>query len=192
MLTGDFNDIVDNSEKNGGPIRTEGSFCTFLSFLSQSDLFDLKHTGNFFSWRGKRHNHVDHCRLDRTLINSAWSNDYPLGRCHYLDFESSDHRPIISYIDPTQKKEKRLFRYDRRLKDIPETKAIIVEAWDARPNSTTQQRLSNCRHAVSKWSKQHFENSKLYIAKLKEEINSVMTKPDGEDATIFRLNAELL
>ena len=192
MVTGDLNEIVDNSEKSGGPLRAEGSFCTFRNFISQANLFDLKHTGNFFSWRGKRHNHLIHCRLDRTLINSSWSDAYPSGRCHYLDFEGSDHRPTISYIDPNQKKGKRLFRYDRRLKEVPEIKIIIEEVWNARPNNTTQQRLSDCRHAISQWSKQHYNNNKIHIAKLKEEINETMAKTDGDDAVISRLNAELL
>ena len=29
LLTGDFNEIVDNSEKSGGPVRVECSFTTF-------------------------------------------------------------------------------------------------------------------------------------------------------------------
>jgi len=49
FLAGDFNDIVDNSEKSGGPIRAEGTFVDFRSFLSECDLYDIKHSGSFFS-----------------------------------------------------------------------------------------------------------------------------------------------
>lgn len=38
VLTGDFNDILDNSEKIGGPPRHEGSFLHFRSFVSQQSL----------------------------------------------------------------------------------------------------------------------------------------------------------
>ena len=34
FLIGDFNEIIDNSEKSGGPDRAEGSFCAFRSFMS--------------------------------------------------------------------------------------------------------------------------------------------------------------
>ena len=44
------------------------------------DLFDLKHTGNFLSWRGKRHTHLVNCRLDRAMANSSWSDLFPNGR----------------------------------------------------------------------------------------------------------------
>ena len=34
LLTGDFNDLLDNSEKVGGPLRWEGSFLSFRNFVS--------------------------------------------------------------------------------------------------------------------------------------------------------------
>lgn len=52
LITGDFNDLLDNSEKVGGPARWEGSFLSFRSFVSQMGLWDLKHSGNHLSWRG--------------------------------------------------------------------------------------------------------------------------------------------
>ena len=58
LLTSDFKEIIENAEKVGGPHRYENSFVPFKSFLSHGDLFDLQHTGNFLSWRGKRNKHV--------------------------------------------------------------------------------------------------------------------------------------
>ncbi|CAG7880359.1 unnamed protein product, partial [Brassica rapa] len=46
LITGDFNDILNNSEKSGGPARWEGSFTALRSFVSQNGLWDLKHSGN--------------------------------------------------------------------------------------------------------------------------------------------------
>ncbi|KAF8116567.1 hypothetical protein N665_0017s0117 [Sinapis alba] len=62
-LTGDFNEILDDSEKEGGPARWEGSFTAFRSFVSQHGIWDLKHSGNHLSWRGTRYSH---------LINLDW------------------------------------------------------------------------------------------------------------------------
>lgn len=58
FLTGDFNEIIDNSKKCGGPARAEGTLCAFRTFLSQNGLFDLKFSGSYLSWRGKRHTHL--------------------------------------------------------------------------------------------------------------------------------------
>ena len=129
FLTGDFNEIIDNSEKSGGPERPESSFGPFRSFLSASDLFDIQHTGNFLSWRGQRGTHLVHCRLDRAMANSHWSDLFPTARSHYLEFENSDHRPLLSTFDPTKKKPKRIFRYDRRMRYNNEVTLITEEAW---------------------------------------------------------------
>ena len=192
LITGDFNEILDNTEKSGGPVRIEGSFSTFRSFCSIADLFDLNHSENFLSWRGKIHNHLIHCRLDRSMVNSAWSYLFPSGKCHYLDFEGSDHRPIITYIDPTKKKGGRLFWYDRRLSINPVVKRLILDTWNSATNLPVWLRLSRCRHAISAWSKEQLANNKLRIESLKAEVEAAMADTVGEDTLIARLNLELL
>lgn len=44
LVTGDFNDITGNYEKEGGPERSEASFSDFRMFLSDGDLYDLQHS----------------------------------------------------------------------------------------------------------------------------------------------------
>lgn len=151
--------MVDNSEKCGGPARAEGTFCAFRSFLSQNDLFDLKFTGSFLSWRGKRHSHLVLCRLDRAICNSAWMDLFPSCRSQYLKFEGSDHRPLLSYLDTSRKKSQKIFRFDRRLNDNQEVKALVREIWINTAHLSVEDRLSQCRHAICKWSKAFHENS---------------------------------
>lgn len=49
LITGNFNDILNNAEKTGGPLRWEGSFVALRSFVSEHGLWDLKHSGNHLS-----------------------------------------------------------------------------------------------------------------------------------------------
>lgn len=67
LITGDFNDILENAEKVGGPPRWEGSFLNFRNFVSQNGLWDVKHSGDALSWRGTRYSHFILSRLDRSL-----------------------------------------------------------------------------------------------------------------------------
>ncbi|KAL0799970.1 hypothetical protein Bca101_055145 [Brassica carinata] len=129
LLSGDFNDILDREEKVGGPDRCEGSFIPFRSFVSQNGLWDVKHTGNSLSWRGQRCSHLVRARLDRSLANCAWNDLFPSGRCDYLRFEGSDHRPLVTFLDTSKAKRRRMFRYDRSIKDMPEARKVIEEAW---------------------------------------------------------------
>ena len=174
MLTGDFNEIVDNSEKSGGPERAEGTFGAFRNMLAQCDLFDLKHSGISLSWRGKRHSHLVDCRLDRTLVNPAWSDKFPTGRCQYLGFEGSYHRPVITVFDSGKRSRNRLFRYDRRLRDNEVVKEIIAEVWNVNREHSVNTRLAMCRRAITVWTREQLFNSKEEINKLKLRLDAVM------------------
>lgn len=70
VAAGDFNDLLNEDEKLGGPARPEGSFTDLRSFFSEGDLFDLRHSGDPLFWRGKRGDHLVRCRLDRAVANS--------------------------------------------------------------------------------------------------------------------------
>lgn len=103
LLVGDLNEIIDNTEKSGGPARVEGTFCDFRSFMSECDLYDLNHIGNLLSWRGERHTHIVFCRLDREIANSLWAEDHPTSFFEYLNFEGLDHRPIMVRLNVTKR-----------------------------------------------------------------------------------------
>ena len=64
FVTGDFNDLTSNTEKEGGPSREEGSFTDMRTFMAEADLYDLQHSGDPLSWRGQRGLHLVRCRLD--------------------------------------------------------------------------------------------------------------------------------
>ena len=190
FLTGDFNDIVDNSEKEGGPIRAEGTFVDFRTFMSTCDLFDLRHSGNFLSWRGVRHTHTVNCRLDRAISNSLWAEAFPSGRCSYLEFEGSDHRPLISYLEPDTKRRRGIFRYDRRLCKNEEVRRIIAEAWTAN-RASVEHKIAACRRAISKWNREHHENSQATIKREKNRLEEAMTNPTSSEELICSINSAL-
>lgn len=188
ILTGDFNDIIHSSEKVGGPPRPEGSFSDLRSLMSTCDLYDLKHTGNFLSWRGKRHSHLVRCRLDRVMANSDWILAYPSGRSEYLRFEGSDHRPLVTSFDPKQKKRQGIFRYDRRLRDNEEVKLLVLEAWNSTLSATVEQRILSCRSAIILWSKDQHLNSQKEIFTLREQLESAMTNNASPQEEIDQIN----
>jgi len=127
--------------------------------MSECDLYDLQHAGNFLSWRGKRHDHLVFCRLDRSMSNSSWGEEYPSGRSEYLLFEASDHRPLVTYFDLQKKRKKGLFRYDRRYKKNKEITQLIVQNWRGNVYEEVDIKISKCRRAIIEWSKEKQINS---------------------------------
>lgn len=192
FLTGDFNEIIDNSEKDGGPLRAEGSFAAFRDLLAQCDLFDLKHSGCPLSWRGVRRTHLVFCRLDRAMVNSLWANSFPTARSHYMEFNGSDHRPLVTIFDSVRSKSTRIFRYDRRLKDIQEVKDLITSIWTSSENLHSEMRLAKVRQALVKWSREKPLNRKETIERLKKELDDALSSHIADDELIHRLNNELL
>lgn len=120
ILSRDFNEIVDNSEKRGEIPRSEKFFINFRSFITRNGLMDVKHSWNFLSWRGMRHTHFVRARLDRSMAKNAWFEMFPSGQSQYLRFEGSDHRPILTHLDGSYCKPKKLFHFDDRLREKEE------------------------------------------------------------------------
>lgn len=151
--------------------------------MAQCDLFDLRHSGNFLSWRGVRHTHTVLCRLDRALSNSTWAELFPSGRCAYLQFEGSDHRPLISYFEPETKKRRGLFCYDRRMCKNEEVRKLISEVWSS-TRSSVEGKISACRHAISKWNKSFHETSQKKIKEEKFKLETAMSSNTTDEAVI--------
>lgn len=155
----------------------------FRSFISENDLFDLPHTGDFLSWRGVRANDVVRCRLDRSVANSQWFDVFYSGCVEYLNYEGSDHKPILTCFDLTKKKGKGLFRFDRRLRDNPEIKALVDQTWRRAGRSSVQTKV--------RWNKDQQRNSKILINKWKDELECAMTSTSNDEALLTRINADL-
>ena len=160
--------------------------------MSSYDLFDLKHFGNFLSWRGRRHTHMVRCRLDRVMANSDWIIAYPSDRSEYLRFEGSDHRPLVTSLEPLQKKRKTLFRYDRNLKDNPEIRELVTNTWRYNPSVSVDHRIQLCRDAIISWSKTHHLNSQKEIRSLRDELETSLSSNSASQTNIDDLNQRLL
>lgn len=154
----------------GGRERCEGSFIPFRGFVSENGLWDVKHIGNPLSWRGQRCIHFIKTRLDRSLANCAWTDLFPSGRCDYRMFEGSDHRPLVTFLDTSKKKRRRLFRYDRSIKDLPEAKGIIEEAWRKEVLEQVEDKIKHCRNELIRWFKLKKENSAKAIVELQTSL----------------------
>lgn len=117
---------------------------------------------------------------------------FPSCRSQYLNFEGSDHRPLLTFLDPTRKKGSKIFRYDRRLKDNPEITQLISEIWNQFVNDPVEDRLNRCRKAISRWCRATYENSMKAINSLKKQLETSMAATQSDDSLILELNRKLL
>ena len=126
------------------------------------------------------------------MSNSAWADEYPSGRCEYLRFEGSDHRPLITHIDLKQKKKKGIFRYDRRLKENEEVKQLILQAWQFDDQETLEEKINRCRANIIRWSKEAHINSQKLIETCKQKLEETMASSTNCSDLVPSLNNTLL
>lgn len=131
------------------------------------------------------------CRLDRAVANSLWAENYPTARCQYLNYEGSDHKLLISFLDPTIMKRKSLFRYDRRLSTNEEAQKLIRDTWASSSEDRVMERLASTRSAIAVWNKRQNLNSKILIDQLKQDLEDALTSTLNDTALIQDINAKL-
>lgn len=131
--------------------------------------------------RGTRYSHFIQSRLDRAMGNCSWFERFPAGRCEYLRFEGSDHRPVVVHFDISRRRKKGLFRFDRRLKNKPEVRQLVADNRQKEPLESIISKVGRIRVKIIQWVKQQNLNSNLIIRKaqmdLEEALSSALPDP---------------
>ncbi|KAL0408772.1 UNVERIFIED_CONTAM: hypothetical protein Sradi_1811600 [Sesamum radiatum] len=78
LCAGDFNEILEHAEKEGGPMRAEWQIRNFRNCLSECELHDLRFKGTSFTWcNNQQEPFTVRERLDRACSNLAWLQFFP-------------------------------------------------------------------------------------------------------------------
>lgn len=194
-MVGDFNEILNNSEKIGGPIRSDSSFDAFSDMLHICNMTELPSTGNSFTWGGRRSKLWIQSKLDRAFGNSDWFKTFPASNQSFLAKRGSDHRPVLVKFLASQDNYRGSFRFDKRFLHKPLVQETIHQAWNLRRNNlhySVSMRLSNCRKALSQWKKQSQANSKERITVLQNDLETEQSSMDPSSMRCEFLRRELL
>ena len=101
MCFGDFNCVVEESEKEEGN-RGNTSTPNFLKeLLFELEAIDLGFSGNQFTWWNKRWGRgTIRERLDCAISNPSWRLAYPKASVFHLGAINSDHAPLLVDTNP--------------------------------------------------------------------------------------------
>ncbi|XP_010481107.1 PREDICTED: uncharacterized protein LOC104759943 [Camelina sativa] len=175
LVLGDFNDILSNEEKFGGPQKSENSFKFFRKMLNTSGLHDLKVMGGKFTWTGQRYSYSIMSRIDRAVASADWQDMFPKAYVQLLDWIGYDHRPILIYTGEKRRTGCPLFRYDNRWRFNKEIKEELARTWNSECHHLSPksfyEALKKCRSCLSKWKTQNPINSARRIQELKAQIH---------------------
>ena len=173
-LVGDFNEILNNNEKLGGPARAEESFQPFGDMLSACGMEELESSGDRFTWSGQRWKKWIQCCLDRAFGNKEWLRLFPGSNQKFLDKRGSDHRPVLLNLRSSHVTFKGQFRFDKKFIFLPVVKKKIQESWSANcvgaENRNVSKRLRDCRGVLSRWKKSRVFNARDRIHLLEHRL----------------------
>lgn len=148
-MLGDFNDLLHNGEKLGGPLRGDNCFVVFNDMIRDCQMSELQSSGNSFTWRGMRHKLWIQCKLGRCFGNNEWFKMFPASNQHFLAKRGSDHRPVLVRVLASAATYRGNFKFDKRFLDKPNVKSAILESWNQ--GSTVSDKIRSCRQALSVW-----------------------------------------
>ena len=124
-----------------------------------------------------RHDHFIQSRLDRAMANCAWSELFPSGRCVYLRFEGSDHRPLLTPVDQIKTPRKGTFRFDRRLRKDPAIQQLVQEQWPQLRDEAVISKLDRIRRKIIDWTKEQNIKSCEVIKEAQQILEAALSSP---------------
>lgn len=125
------------------------------------------------------------------MANCSWFERFPAGRCEYLRFEGSDHRPVVVHFDVQRKRKKGLFRFDRRLKDKPEIRQLVTDQWNRDPWDTVLSKIETIRAGIIRWTKEQNLNSNRLIQETQVKLEAALSSPTPDTRLIEELTNSL-
>ena len=167
LYAGDFNEITQQSEKQGGRSRPHHQMQAFRDILDKCGFMDLDFVGFPFTWHKNYPNFTIWERLDRAVATNEWFSMFASTKVHHLDVTSSDHKAL--WISPEhmhcnfQKPFwfEQMWLTDKGCSEIVEAVWSINcnESWDTR----VLRKIESCGAALSKWSEKSFGSVKKQL-----------------------------
>ncbi|XP_062013360.1 uncharacterized protein LOC133729796 [Rosa rugosa] len=180
LMAGDFNEILCQLDKSGGPPRAAGAMDDFRGTMNSCGLYDMGYYGSRFTWS----NRFTKERLDRAFQSTLWRESFPFSRVLTLPPSDSDHCPILievsaERLQPWQAL--RRFRFEELWHQYPKCTEIIKQCW-AQPltgNAINQlgAKINNTGTHLWEWHKKEVSKSKGEMRVIQEKMKDIMSHP---------------
>ncbi|KAK9939297.1 hypothetical protein M0R45_015996 [Rubus argutus] len=178
ICSGDFNEILDSNEKEGGVSLSWNRPHYLQNFMNCNDLVDIGFCGQKYTWENRREtNDLIRERLDRALVNCHWFTSWLDSSVIHSARIGSDHFPLIINHVPPHEKSSRSFKFEAMWVDDPKCGQIIQQEWRLLSTNNSfiswNMNLAACKKALDPWSKRKFPNNRKLINSISSELSLV-------------------
>lgn len=130
LVGGDFNCVLNHSEKNGGALPNIVVMRNFFDAINGSNLEEATYKGQNFTWCNNQENHARIVsKLDKILINQELAQRY-MGWSYndHLRYESN-LSPISSIFITVPRLANVSFRFHNAWVEHPEFFNVVASSW---------------------------------------------------------------
>ncbi|XP_073124282.1 uncharacterized protein [Henckelia pumila] len=150
--TGDFNDLISQSEKRGRILHPTNLINGFREAVVDSGLVDLGMKGHWFTWEKSRGtNSFVEERLDQAMATNQWLDVFRMAEVCNLEVVSFDHSAIFLNIYSNVIGKKRRFRFENAWLIESECKSVVHHSWMIGDEGNIQHRIATCGTHLQKW-----------------------------------------
>ncbi|KAG8374862.1 hypothetical protein BUALT_Bualt10G0039700 [Buddleja alternifolia] len=190
IVISDFNSIFSPSEKRGGRPFSSSSHGSLQSVVDDIGLFDLGFTGYQFTWGNKRDGLANiQQRLDRGLVNAAWTITFHHSLIRHLLLIASDHSLLLLLTEPSFTTGPKPFRFEETWLHEDSVGEIIRNAWNTKflgsPHFKIHSKIKKTRGELKRWNTNHFGHLQTRIDLTKIFIENVQAQVPCENLALM-------
>lgn len=181
MFIGDFNQIVNSLEKQGGANIVLSEVQQFRDVIEELDLCDMGCSGGKFTWqRGRRQGSIIRERLDKGLYSWDWHHMFPQAIISCFPRIHSNHSLLrLSFNGEYITKKTRLFQFESLWLSHEQCSSIVSMAWNGNSGSPVS-KIQDYPDSLSRWASKEFKGRKKRIEWLERRLTLLQQRPpDG-------------
>uniref|UniRef100_A0A803QGC3 RNase H type-1 domain-containing protein n=1 Tax=Cannabis sativa TaxID=3483 RepID=A0A803QGC3_CANSA len=188
---GDFNEITNSKEKQGGGPKPDYLMKNFRLAISNCLLKEIKTDDDGFTWCNGRTANLVFEKLDRILCNSDWNKKFKKNKVTLLNWWNSDHRPLLLQAhfenkdEAFTKKWGTRFHFEQAWAETEECHKIIEEVWreadTIQPITKLTRKINRCGEKLKSWNTQQKKVSAARTKDIKDQLGSLANSVKVED-----------
>jgi len=156
-IAGDFNEIIDATEKTGGAPYDPNRGRAFKEWIFNNSLIDVQADGPKFTWYGPKLQHYDRVleRLDRVICNETWRTTFHEATVSVISRVYSDHHPLLLFLHKKNNDiRNRPFRFEEAWFTHDKFHSFVKDNWNN--NISWHNNMIDFTHRIKTWNNDVF------------------------------------
>jgi hypothetical protein len=190
LCVGDFNEIMDESERSGIFRSSRRQMVIFRETMDFCQLQDMGFSGPKYTWCNRREG-LDFMeeRLDRGFANQNWFDLYPDAKMQVIPACTSDHYPLflsLSHAGRNRQIKPRRFLYESYWGRYSQPRDLVRQVWREKLRGANvweniHSKMGNSKRALVCWKKKNTRHTEELVKKKIEEIHLLKSMKDQKN-----------